>query len=110
MENQEKEARKEAMKALRAQRKESVSRAISMMKKQKKQIETITGFLARGEATVPEIARAINMPTDQTLWYMATLKKYGQIVEGPKDGSFFKYKLNVEPGPQDNAIQETAEV
>jgi hypothetical protein len=38
------------------------------------------------------------MPTDKTLWYMATLKKYGQIVEGPKDGAFFKYRLNAGPG------------
>ena len=95
MEKQDKGARKEAMKDLRARRKESIKRASSLMKQQKKQIGAILGFLENGDATIPEIAQGVRMPADQTLWYMATLKKYGQIVEGPKEGSFFKYKLNL---------------
>ena len=34
------------------------------------------------------------MPKDETLWYIATMKKYGQIVEAEKEGAFFKYSLN----------------
>lgn len=93
MEKQNKASRKEAIKALRAQRKESIARASSMMKAQKKDIENIVRFLEAGEAVIPDIAKGVGMPADKTLWYMATLKKYGRIIEGPKDGAFFKYSL-----------------
>ncbi len=102
MEQQDKETRKEAMKALRARRKESIKKASAKMKQQKKQMGDILAFLENGDATIPEISQGVRMPTDRTLWYMATLKKYGQIVEGPKDGSFFKYKLNTTHGSGGN--------
>lgn len=111
MEKQDKNTRKEAMKSLRAQRKKSISQASSIMKQQKKDIRDILCFLEKGDATIPAIAKGVHLPTDKTLWYMATLKKYGQIAEGPKDGSFFKYKLNIAPGtPEDNQPQERKEV
>jgi predicted Rossmann fold nucleotide-binding protein DprA/Smf involved in DNA uptake len=111
MEKQNKDAKKEAMKNLRAQRKKSIEQASAMMKQQKKQVKAILAFLESGEATIPEIAEGVHMPADKTLWYMATLKKYGQIVEGPKDGSFFKYKLNMVPKvSKHNQPSEQAEV
>ncbi len=92
--NQDKEARKEAMKKLRASRKESIARASAMMKEQKKDIKAIKEFLTGRDATVPEIAGETGLPTDKTLWYIATMKKYGQIVEAEKEGAFFNYSLN----------------
>jgi hypothetical protein len=29
------------------------------------------------------------------MWIVATLKKYGEIAEGEKDGGYFRYKLLV---------------
>ena len=106
MEKQDKASRKEAIKALRAQRKESITRASSTMKAQKKDIEAITRFLEEGEATIPDIARGVDMKADKTLWYMATLKKYGRIAEGPKDGAFFKYSLSQVPNGENNEKTE----
>ncbi len=63
----------------------------------------IKAFLEEGTATIPEIAAAIDMPTDKTLWYMATMKKYGQIIEGQKEGAFFKYALNEPEKTQEKA-------
>lgn len=104
MEKPNNDARKKAMKNLRAKRKETITKSTAMMKQQKKQVQAILDFLESGQATIPQIALNVDMPTDKTLWYMATLKKYGQIVEGPKDGAFFKYKLNTGPGaPKENA-------
>ena len=100
-----KDAKKAAMKELRAQRKTMISAASLKMKKQKKDIKAIKEFLKGQEATIPEIAEGVDMPTDKTLWYMATLKKYGQIVEGPKEGVFFKYFLS-----ESDKTQEKAEV
>jgi len=111
MEKPDNDTRKKAMKNIRAKRKETIAKSTAMMKQQKKQVQAILDFLEAGEATIPEIALNVHMPTDKTLWYMATLKKYGQIVEGPKDGAFFKYRLNAGPGaPKENATQEKAKV
>ncbi|MCD4742977.1 MAG: hypothetical protein K8R67_10935 [Desulfobacteraceae bacterium] len=100
-----KDAKKAAMKELRAQRKTMIAAASSKMKEQKKDIKAIKEFLKGQEATIPEIAEGIDMSKDKILWYMATLKKYGQIVEGPKEGVFFKYFLS-----ESDKTQEKAEV
>ena len=100
-----KEAKKAAMKELRAQRKTMIAAASTKMKEQKKDIKAIKNFLNGQTATIPEIAEGAELPKDKTLWYMATLKKYGQIVEGPKEGVFFKYFLS-----EADKSQEKAEV
>ena len=92
--NQNKEARKEAMKQLRASRRETIAKASAMMKEQKKDIRAIKEFLKDRDATIPEIAGKTGLTTDKTLWYIATMKKYGQMVEAEKEGAFFNYSLN----------------
>jgi len=89
-----KKEKKAAMKKLRADRKEWVVKATGRVKVQKKALKAIKGHLEKGAATVPEVAGATEMPTDEVLWYMAALKKYGQIVEAEKDGGYFRYALS----------------
>lgn len=101
--DKDKEAKKAAMKELRAQRKNLIAAASSVMKTQKKDIAAIKALLKTEAATIPEIAAGIDMPTDKTLWYMATLKKYGQIIEEQKEGAFFKYSLNEPEKTQEKA-------
>ena len=43
--------------------------------------------------TVPQIAAALGMDSATVLRFVAALKKYGEVVEGPKDGDYFKYGL-----------------
>lgn len=88
------EAKKTAMKKLRVQRKTLIAAASSKMKTQKKDIKAIKEFLNSQASTIPDIADGIDLPQDKTLWYIATMKKYGQIVEDQKQGAFFKYALN----------------
>lgn len=71
-----------------------IAAATAAMKRQKKHINAIKDFLTAQAGTIPDIAKGTNLPTDQTLWYIATLKKYGQILEGEKQGAFFLYVLN----------------
>ncbi|WP_300457514.1 hypothetical protein [Desulfobacula sp.] len=99
----DKAAKKAAMKDLRAQRKDLIEAASLQMKKQKKDIKAIEAFLTGRAATIPDIAQGIGLPTDKTLWYIASLKKYGRIVEGSKAGAFFNYALNE---PANNTEQE----
>ena len=87
------ESRKEALKKLKAARKEQIVAATGRMKEQRRAVQTIKERLYGGELTVPEIAAATGLPVSEVLWYVATLKKYGEILEGPKAGSYFRYRL-----------------
>ena len=105
MSDQETESRKEALKTLKAARQDRIAAATARMKKQRKAVKAIKEHLAGAELTVPEIAAATGLPASEVLWYVATLKKYGEILEGPKSGSYYRYKLGqpvaaeTEPGP-----------
>ncbi len=86
--------KKTAMKMLREARKTSIRNASARVKAQKQALQAIKGHLEKGPGTVPEVADATGIPSDQVLWYMASLKKYGEVVEVKKDGGFFRYALS----------------
>jgi hypothetical protein len=87
------EDRKAALKQLREARRDTIAAATRRVKEQKKAIKAIKARLSQGGLTVPEIAAATGLPTSEVMWYVASLKKYGGILEGPKDGSYFRYQL-----------------
>jgi hypothetical protein len=89
---EQKTEQKEAMKRLRAARKQTIKAAAAKMKEQKKAIKAIREQLADKGGTVPEIAEATGIPSSEVLWYLAGLKNYGQILEGEKDGNYFRYE------------------
>jgi len=84
---------KEALKQLRKQRKATIDHARRMIKDQNRQIAAIKAQIKNAPGTVPEIAAALSMPTADTLVFISALRKYGQVVEGAKDGDYFKYLL-----------------
>ena len=88
-----KKKKKEAMKELRSHRKEWITNASKIVKEQKKILKAIKEYLGNQPATVPEIANATGISPGKILWYLATLKKYGDIIEGEKDGGYFRYIL-----------------
>ncbi len=90
---QDKQAEKAAMKKLREDRRPFIKAASAKMKIQKKTIQAILDQLKDGPQTVPSIAAATGGTTAETLWYVASLKKYGEIKEAQKDGGYFKYEL-----------------
>ena len=90
---QDKKEKKEAMKKLRESRKTLIKAASAKMKIQKKTIKAIEDHLKEEARTVPEISAATGISAAETLWYVATLKKYGVIKEAEKDGTYFKYEL-----------------
>jgi len=85
--------RKEALKRLREARKPSIERAVRAMKTHRKAIDAVKRQLAEGGKTVPELAEAAELSSADAMWYVATLKKYGVVAEGEKDGSYFRYEL-----------------
>ena len=88
-----KKKKKEAMKELRSHRKEWITNASKIVKEQKKILKAIKEYLGNQPATVPEIANATGISPGKILWYLATLKKYGDIIEGERDGGYFRYIL-----------------
>ncbi len=89
----ETESGKEALKKLKAARKEQIAAATSRMKAQRRAVKAIKASLADSDLTVPEMAAATGLPVAEVLWYVASLKKYGEILEGPKAGSYYRYRL-----------------
>jgi hypothetical protein len=103
----ENDAGKEALKKLKAARKEQIALATGRMKEQRKAIKAIKEHLRGAELTVPEIAEATGLPVSEVLYYVASLKKYGEILEGPKAGGYYRYKLGQPAGEE--AAPDTAE-
>ena len=91
---------KEALKKLKASRKEQITGATSRMKEQRRALKALKASLNGAELTVPEMAAATGLPVDQVLWYVASMKKYGEILEGPKAGSYYRYKLGQPAAPE----------
>ena len=86
-------AKSQALKELRDARRQWIDQAVAASKSQKKTIREIEKVLAHEPATVPQIAAAVGLPTATILWFVAGMKKYGQIVEAGQDESYFRYAL-----------------
>ncbi len=81
------------LKTLRQERKNSVDRAQENIKYQNKIIRAIKEALTEGGKTIPDLAGTLAMGTETVLIYVSTMKKYGIIGEGAKDGDYFTYQL-----------------
>jgi predicted transcriptional regulator len=75
------QSRGEMLKRLREQHAATVERTQTLFKEQKRVQQEICKVLRDTPKTVPEVAEAVNMPAREVLWYMASFKKYGLIVE-----------------------------
>jgi DNA-directed RNA polymerase specialized sigma subunit len=84
---------KETMKALRESRKAAIARARKSIKENNKILKAIREQIAGEPQTIPEISRALGMDSAKVLLFVAAMKKYGDVAEGPKDGDYFKYGL-----------------
>ncbi len=89
---EQKQTRKDALKALRESRRSMIEEASRRMKEHKKAMDAVRGALQEDPGTIPELAQATGLETSRTLWIVATLKKYGEVAEGEKDGSYFRYR------------------
>lgn len=84
---------KELLKRLREDRKAAVERARKASREQAGDIKKIKAALKGGGSTVPDLAGVLGMPESRVLWYVAALRKYGDVVEGEKKGDYYAYQL-----------------
>lgn len=97
---------KEGLKRLKAARKAQIAAATRRMKEQRRAVQAIKERLAGTELTVPEIAAGTGLPLSEVMWYVATLKKYGEILEGGKAGGYFSYRLGQAAAPKTEEGQD----
>ena len=98
------------LKALRQERADWVARASARVKQQNRDLKGIRQCLAGGPATAPALAQETGLAPHLVLWYLAGLKKYGQVVEDAKEGSFFRYALVEQAKPVDDQPAQNGEV
>ncbi|MEW6240156.1 MAG: hypothetical protein AB1564_05045 [Chloroflexota bacterium] len=75
------QSRGDMLKRLREQHAATVERTQALLREQKRVQQEICKFIRETPKTVPEIAAAVNMPAHEVLWYVASFKKYGLLVE-----------------------------
>jgi predicted transcriptional regulator len=92
-EGKERGPKKETLKELRESRKPVIDAVSARLKELRKALDSIISELRNGGGTVPEIAARTGIPSEKVMWCVASLKKYGEVVEGEKDGSYFRYHL-----------------
>jgi predicted transcriptional regulator len=68
----------------------TVARTQTLLKEQRRVQKEICQFIRESPKSVPEIAEAIEMPANEVLWYIASFKKYGIVIE---DGMCADYPL-----------------
>lgn len=84
---------KESLKALREQRALWIAKARQSIKEQTGIIRQIKDQIQSEGKTIPQIAAGTRLPTARVLQYVATLKTYGEVIEGEKQGDYFTYEL-----------------
>ena len=85
-------SRGERLKRLREQHAETVKRTQALLKEQKRIQQEICKVVRENPKTVPEIAEATGMPSHEVLWYLASFKKYGLVVEDGMCGDYPLYR------------------
>jgi predicted transcriptional regulator len=86
-------AGKEALKKLKAARKDQIAATTARMITQRQAVKAIKEQLKEADLTVPELAQATGLTPPEVMWYVAALKNYGEILEGNKDGNYYRYRL-----------------
>jgi predicted transcriptional regulator len=81
MAQQTTQSRGEMLKRLREQHAATVEQTQALLKEQKRAQQEICKAIRESAKTVPQIAEEIGMSANEVLWYVASFKKYGLIVE-----------------------------
>jgi predicted transcriptional regulator len=85
-------ARIELLKRLRNEHKATVEQTQNLLKEQKRVHQAVCKAIRERPKTVPEIAKEIDMPTHEVLWYITSFKKYGLVIENGMCGDYPLYQ------------------
>jgi predicted Rossmann fold nucleotide-binding protein DprA/Smf involved in DNA uptake len=85
--------RAQVLKHLREDHKEGVTRTQALLKEQKAIRGQICHAMRDGPKTVPEVAHATGLPSDQVLWHITAMRKYDLVAEADMCGEYYTYQL-----------------
>jgi len=85
-------SRGEILKKLRESHSATVERTQTLVREQKKLHQSICSLIRDDPKTVPEIAALLEIPSEEVLWYLMSLKKYGIVIEIGMCGDYPAYK------------------
>jgi hypothetical protein len=91
-------ALKATLKKLRDERGAAVDAAVERNKLRQAVRKRVRAALAAGPATVPALAAVTGLPTQDVLWHVAAMRKYGDLVEAGMDGDYCTYGLVADAG------------
>ncbi len=84
--------RAELLKKLRIDHQETVKQTQAVLKVHKQFHREICQVIRENAKTVPEIAEAIDAPTQEVLWHLTAMKKYDIVAEDGMCGDYVLYK------------------
>jgi hypothetical protein len=90
---EQREALRATLKKLRDERGAAVDEITRRNKERQAARKKVRGALAAGPATVPAISAASGLPTQDVLWHISAMRKYGDLVETGTDGDYCTYAL-----------------
>lgn len=95
------DALRATLKKLRDERGVAVDKAVERNKLRQAVRKQVRAALSGGPSTVPALAAATGLPTQDVLWHIAAMRKYGDLAEVGMDGDYCTYALVVEAGGSD---------
>ena len=90
---EQRDALKATLKKLRDERGAAVDAVIARNRLTQSVRRQVRAALASGPSTVPALAEATGLPTQDVLWHVAAMRKYGDLVESGMDGDYCTYSL-----------------
>ena len=98
---EQREALKATLKRLRDERGAAVDAAVARNKLRQAARKQVRAALAAGPSSVPALAAATGLPSRDVLWHVATMRKYGDLVEVGMEGDYCTYALVAAGGGSD---------
>jgi hypothetical protein len=90
---EQREALKATLRKLRDARGAAVDDITRRNKERQAARKKVRAALAGGTATVPAITAASGLSSQDVLWHVAAMRKYGDVVEAGTDGDYPTYAL-----------------
>lgn len=88
----DKKARTQLLKELREAHQESVERTRELLKVQHSARKQLLGVIHEEAKTIPGIAAEVELPTEEVIWHVMAMKKYGLVEETGMDGEYYTYQ------------------
>jgi len=96
-ENNKKQSRQKKPIQILRERYGGVSEELKMKtRSQTKIIKNLKESIQNVYKTVPEISKLTGVPSDEVLWHLMAMKKYGMVIEGEERDGYYEYTVKEE--------------